>query len=295
VIRHWPASYHAPVTFQLACGPDGRAVLVDGDGVHDLERVSDRAFGSDPMEALARHRDLHAVAEGLAGTEPDTEFDVAKLGPPVPRPQKVFGIGLNYKDHAAESNNEIPDAPLIFTKFPSCLNGPAGDVIVWGPTTDWEAELVVVIGTGGRGIGGADAWDHIAGLTCGQDISERRTQRAGKPPQFSMGKSYDSFGPTGPAVVSVDSFDDPDDLEISCWVNDERKQHARTSLLIFSVPELVAFISGITTLVPGDMIFTGTPAGVGAAAGTFLSPGDVVRTTIEGIGTMTNNCVAPPG
>jgi len=281
------------MTFRLA-NQRGRAALLRGAGLFDLERHSDGKFGSDPMAALARHAELHAVARGLDDRQPDGVVDPAALEACVPRPQKIFGIGLNYRDHAAESKMELPRFPIVFTKFPNCLTGPAGNVILYGPTSDWEVELVVVIGSRGRDFAATDAWRHVAGLTCGQDISERRTQFATKPPQFNLGKSFDTFGPIGPAVVSVDHFANPDDLGLTCDVNGERKQNARTSDLIFPVSELVAYLSSITTLEPGDLIFTGTPAGVGAATGTYLKEGDVIESTIEGIGTMRNVCVAKP-
>lgn len=278
------------MAFRLATMHD-RAAILAADGVYDLERHSKGRFSADPMDAIARHAELHEVVAGLGGT-PDARLDSAALGLCVPRPQKVFGIGLNYRSHAAETGAEPPAAPLVFTKFPSCLAGPTSDVVVYGATTDWEAELVVVIGLRARDIPAEKAWQAVAGLTCGQDVSERTMQFASKPPHFDLGKSYDTYGPIGPAIVSLDQFSDPSDLAITCDVNGERRQEARTSDLIFGIPELIAYISAICTLEPGDLIFTGTPAGVGVMSGTFLKPGDTITTTIEGIGTMSNRCVA---
>jgi 2-keto-4-pentenoate hydratase/2-oxohepta-3-ene-1,7-dioic acid hydratase in catechol pathway len=204
----------------------------------------------------------------------------------------VFAIGLNYRSHAAESAMDLPPAPLTFTKFPSCLAGPHDDIVLSGNTVDWEVELVAVIGTGGRHIDRKDAWSHVAGLTLGQDISDRTVQLTGKPPQFSLGKSFDTYGPIGPALVSVDSFPDPDDIELWCDVDGERKQHGRTADLIFPVAELVEYLSGICTLEPGDLIFTGTPDGVGMASGQFLAAGQVVESGAAVIGTLRNRCVA---
>lgn len=277
------------MAFRLA-NQAGRAVLVRDDGVFDLERHSGGKFSSDVMDAIARHADLHEVAGGL-GADPDGPLDLDRLGPCVSRPQKVFGIGLNYRSHAEESNMEIPPAPLVFCKFSSCITGPNADVIVFGPTTDYEAELVVVMGSHARDIPADKAWDHVAGLTCGQDVSERATQFASKPPHFDLGKSYDTFGPIGPCVVSQDQLADPSNLGLTCDVSGERRQDSRTNDLIFGIPELIAYISGVCTLEPGDLIFTGTPSGVGAMSKNFLKPGDVVVTTIEGLGTMTNRCV----
>jgi len=281
------------MAFRLATMND-RAVLIANDGVYDLERHARGRFSDDPMHAIARHRELHEVAAALPRT-PDAALDPAALGPCVPRPQKVFGIGLNYRSHAEEAGVEIPEAPLVFTKFPSCLVGPASDVVIHGPTTDWEAELVVVIGSRGRDVAAAEAWTAVAGLACGQDVSERMMQFAAKPPHFDLAKSYDTYGPVGPAVVSLDQLADPSDLAITCDVNGERRQDARTSDLIFGVPELIAYLSAVCTLEPGDLVFTGTPSGVGAMTRTFLKPGDTVTTTIEGLGTMTNRCVAKGG
>ena len=276
--------------FRLAT-TEGRAALVANDGIYDLERHSDGAFSADAMEALGRHRELRDLAASLSGS-PDAAYDAAALGPCVPRPQKIFGIGLNYRAHAEETGAELPPAPLVFAKFLNCLAGPTSDVVIYGPTTDWEAELVVVMGSQARDIPADKAWDHIAGLCCGQDISERTTQFASKPPHFDMGKSFDTYGPIGPYVVSPDLLENPSNLAITCDVNDERRQDGRTDDLIFGIEELVAYISSICTLEPGDLIFTGTPSGVGVMTGTFLKPGDTITTTIEGLGTMTNRCIA---
>jgi 2-keto-4-pentenoate hydratase/2-oxohepta-3-ene-1,7-dioic acid hydratase in catechol pathway len=265
-------------------------VLLAHGGVYDLERHGGGRFSADPMRAIARHGALHAVAAALPPT-PDAPLGSATLGVCVPRPQKIFGIGLNYRSHAEEAGMEVPQAPVVFTKFPSCLNGPAGDVVLHGPTSDWEAELVVVIGTCARDVTREAALDVVAGFTCGQDVSERMMQFAAKPPHFDLAKSYDTYGPIGPAIVSLDQFADPGDLRITCDVNDRRRQDARTSDLIFDVPALIAYLSAVCTLEPGDLIFTGTPSGVGSMSGTFLAPGDTITTTIEGIGTITNRCV----
>lgn len=278
------------MAFRLAT-KDDRAVLVANDGIYDLEKHSNGAFSSDAMEAITRHADLHAVADGLSGS-PDGKFDEDELGICVPRPPKIFGIGLNYRAHAEESQMEIPPNPLVFAKFSNCLARGNADIIVYGPTTDYEAELVVVMGSHARDIPESEAWDHIAGFTVGQDVSERGTQFASKPPHFDLGKSFDTFGPIGPCVVSLDQLDDPANLALSCDLNGERRQTTQTNDLIFDIPKLVSYISSICTLEPGDLIFTGTPSGVGFMTGTFLKPGDVLVTTIEGLGTMTNKCVA---
>jgi 2-keto-4-pentenoate hydratase/2-oxohepta-3-ene-1,7-dioic acid hydratase in catechol pathway len=168
-------------------------------------------------------------------------------------------------------------------------------VVLSSDYVDWEVELVVVLGRGGRRIPEAQALDHVAGYCVGQDISDRRLQFADRPPQFCLGKSVDGFGPTGPAVVSLDAFADPNDLRLTCDVSGERMQDGRTSDMIFPVPTLVAFISGLCTLEAGDLIFTGTPSGVGSTRDPrrYLKAGETITSAIEGIGTLVNRCVAP--
>ncbi len=265
----------------------GEAVLLDG--------ADFWAMGMDPMDALADIDDLHRLwaNRGL----PDGQVSPAELGPPVPNPQQVFGYGLNYRDHIEEIDRVDPmgrtasEAPVVFTKFPTCLVGPAAPVKLVGEHCDYECELVVVIGIETRAADEAQAWDRIAGLMIGQDISDRALQTAASPPQFSLGKSRESFGPIGPALVSPDLVENPDDLAISCEVNGDLRQNSRTSFLMRPVAEMVAYLSTILTLHPGDLIFTGTPGGVGHAQGVYLKPGDVIRSEIEGLGAMDNPCV----
>jgi 2-keto-4-pentenoate hydratase/2-oxohepta-3-ene-1,7-dioic acid hydratase in catechol pathway len=274
----------------------GRASLVLGDRLCDLERGSGGRLPSDPMAALER---WDAVCEWARGRDPgdaDTPLDERDLGPPVPRPAKVFAIGMNYRAHAREAGMEIPKTPVVFTKFPNCLVGPRADIVLSSAWVDWEVELVAVIGRAGRRIPARAALGYVAGYCVGQDISDRRIQFADKPPQFSLGKSADTFGPLGPALVSLDGFADPNDLALGCEVSSERMQDARTSDMIFGVPELVEFLSGLCTLAPGDLIFTGTPSGVGSTRSPrrYLRDGDVIVSTIEGIGTLTNRCTVGP-
>lgn len=278
------------MTFRLA-NVAGRAALVDGDAVHDLEAASAGALGPDPMAAVAAHRRLHDLAPGLADRTPETTLAAAHLGPPVPRPRQVFGIGLNYADHIAESGVPTPEVPVVFTKFAGCIVGPTDDVVLHGDMDDWEAEVVVVIGTTARRVAAADAWSHVAGITAGQDVSDRALQFAASPPHFDLGKSHDTYGPTGPVLVSPDALDDPDDIALSCTVNGREVQRSSTRHLLFGVPALIEYLSGVLTLHPGDLVFTGTPSGVGMATSTFLAPGDVVVTEVAGVGTMTNRCV----
>jgi 2,4-diketo-3-deoxy-L-fuconate hydrolase len=269
-----------------------RASLVFGGRLVDVATRSDGRFSADPMDAFARWDEFADWADSLDPDDGDEPVDESSLRACVPRPQKIFGIGLNYRDHAEEADLPIPKQPLVFTKFPNCLVGPTADVRLTSDRVDWEVELVVVIGRGGRAIPEAVALDTVAGYCVGQDISDRRMQFAGKPPQFSMGKSADSFGPIGPAVVSLDAFADPNDLALSCTVAGESMQSGRTSNMVFSVAELIAFLSRHCTLAPGDLIFTGTPAGVGSIRRRYLQAGELIESTIEGIGSLRNRCVS---
>jgi 2-keto-4-pentenoate hydratase/2-oxohepta-3-ene-1,7-dioic acid hydratase in catechol pathway len=242
------------------------------------------------MAAWRQLGDLHRATVTIADEVPDGSLSDAGVRPPIPAPRSVFAVGLNYRSHADESKMEVPRAPLVFTKFPSCLAGPTDDIVLGGSTDDYEAELVVVIGRGGSDIAREDAWDHVGGLTVGQDVSDRTLQFAAEPAHFDLGKSRDTYGPIGPFVVSTDSFANPGDLLITCDVNAERRQEARTSGLIFDIPTLISYLSSILSLSAGDLIFTGTPEGVGASTLRFLKDGDLITTTIEGIGTMSNRC-----
>jgi 2,4-diketo-3-deoxy-L-fuconate hydrolase len=269
----------------------GRTALVDADGSwYDAEEVSAGAVSTDPMRAWLQLDELHRATAALADHAPDGRLEGTSVRPPLPAPRSVFAVGLNYRSHAEETGRDPSSVPIVFTKFPSCLAGAFDTVHLGGTTDDYEAELVVVIGRGGRHIERAAAWDHIGGLMVGQDISDRTLQFAAQPPHFDLGKSRDTYGPTGPVVVSPDSFSDPNDLAVRCEVNGEPRQDDRTTSLIFDVPTLVSYLSGILTLTPGDLIFTGTPDGVGAASQRFLRDGDVITTSIEGIGTLTNRC-----
>ncbi len=274
----------------------GRAGLQIGSRVADVERVSGGRFSADPMTAFADWDAFLAWARGVTEAQATEAFAEEDLGAPVPRPWKVFGVGLNYRDHAREAGLEIPSSPLIFTKFPNCICGPTSNVELSSGYVDWEVELVVVIGRRGRHIAAERAFEYVAGFTAGQDISDRKLQFSDKPPQFSMGKSIDTYGPIGPALVSLDAFAQPNDLALSCEVDGERMQDARTSDMIFSVSELIAYLSKSCTLEPGDLIFSGTPAGVGSARNPrrYLKPGETIVSAVEAIGTLRNRCVPRP-
>lgn len=270
----------------------GRLTLLTDRGGIDVETASQGRFKADPQAVFADWTAFRAWADSLRpdGAAPIADAD---LGCPVPRPTQVFGIGMNYRAHAAEAGLPVPQSPATFTKFPSCITGPFADVELPSAHVDWEVELVVVIGARARRVAEGDAWKHVAGLTVGQDLSERVVQWAGGG-QFSLGKSFPGFGPIGPCLVTPDELANPDDLELGCSINGETMQKSRTSDMVFSVPRLIAELSAILPLLPGDIIFTGTPAGIGASRQPprFLQPGEVLTSSIEGIGTLCNLCIA---
>jgi 2,4-didehydro-3-deoxy-L-rhamnonate hydrolase len=268
----------------------GRAVLVLGDEVADVATASEGRFGPHPMRLFEEWASFVEFARTVdRGTGP---LDVQALRNPVPDPRQVFAIGINYRSHAQETGASLPELPATFTKYPSSLGGPYDDVALVGERTDWEVELVAVIGTRADHVAERDGWGHVAGLSVGQDLSDRHLQFAAGA-QFSLGKSRRGYGPIGPWVVTLDEIPDPDDLGLGCSVDGETVQDARTSDLVFSVPRLVAELSSVLSLLPGDVIFTGTPSGVGIARTPprFLAPGNVVESWIEHVGTIRNRCV----
>ncbi|MCX4765152.1 fumarylacetoacetate hydrolase family protein [Streptomyces sp. NBC_01275] len=256
----------------------GRSVLLTDEGAVDLP--------APPADDVFAHwDDLLAWSATATGARPYAEAD---LETPVPAPRQIFAVALNYRPHAAEAGYEEPAAPLVFTKFPTCLTGPYTTVDLPAGHVDWELELVAVIGREARRVPVEKGWDPVVALTVGQDLSERISQLAGRPAQFSLGKSYPGFGPVGPALVGLDEFPDRDDLELTCVLNGETVQHDRTANMIFPIPRLVSYLSEFCTLLPGDLIFTGTPAGVGnrRVPQRFLTPGDELVSRIEGVGEM---------
>lgn len=245
----------------------GRLVVIVADRAVDVRTASNGVFSSDPEAVYSRWTEFRtwAARTELSG---GISFDPADLGAPSPMPRQLFAIGLNYREHVKETGFAAPaGAPSVFTKFATSITGPVTEVVLpEGGHTDWEVELVAVIGRRAYQVYEADGWSHVAGLTVGQDLSERIIQMAGQPPQFSLGKSYPGFTPTGPWLVTPDEFDDPDDLELTCAVNGEQVQHGRTRHMILSVPALIARLSAVLPLLPGDVIFTGTPASTSASA-----------------------------
>lgn len=268
----------------------GRLMLevAPGRGI-DVERASNGRFGADVSHLYDRWDELVSWVRHELPDVPTIEIVAEEIGPPSPRPRQVFAVGLNYRQHASEAGLDLPTAPVIFTKFPSSVTGPCGVINLPRGPIDYEVELVAVVGRIASRVRAERALGHLAGLTIGQDLSDRELQIAGPAPQqFNLAKSFPRFSPTGPALVTLDEFDDPNDIAIECEVNGEQVQSARTGDMIFSLSEIVEYLSSIVTLFPGDLIFTGTPSGVGWARSPrlLLGDGDTLVTTAAGIGQM---------
>lgn len=280
------------VTFQ---GPDARAEagVLSGDRVIGLAA----AGFADIIAVLASGQEgLAKIASFVSNPPAGSAFHVssARLLAPVPRPPKLICIGLNYRDHAAEARQEIPKVPTIFAKFSNVVIGP-GEAIVLPKISrkpDYEAEFMFVIGTGGRHIAAEDWRRHVFGYTAFNDVSARDFQSATS--QWMIGKTFDTFAPMGPHLVSADEIPDPHGLDISLRIGDEVLQHSNTRELIFKIPDLVAYLSSVVTLEPGDVVATGTPSGVGFARKPprYLQPGEEVIVSIDGIGELRNPVVA---
>jgi 2-keto-4-pentenoate hydratase/2-oxohepta-3-ene-1,7-dioic acid hydratase in catechol pathway len=281
---------------------DGRAVLVTSEdpsrlrGV-DVETASAGKFGPGLAGVYADWDGFRSWAADAGDVTDATDsadapgvvgFGREQLGCPSPAPRQILAIGLNYSEHAAESGFTVPETlPPTFTKFVSSLTGPDCTVVLPpGGNTDWEVELVAVIGRTAEDVAEDEAWGYVAGLCVGQDISERVSQLAGPAPQFSLGKSFPNFAPVGPWLVTPDAVPDKDDLALGCSLDGETVQSGRTGDLVFSVPSLVSKLSRTITLFPGDLIFTGTPSGVGLGRTPprYISPGQRLDSWIEGIG-----------
>jgi len=273
----------------------GRAQFVVGSStefrVVDVEHSSNGSLPSDVMSCYSVWESLRAHAATLSSTD-GVSCSLEQLDCPVPQPRQLFAVGLNYKKHAEEMGSPIPSTPLTFAKFQSSINTPCGDVQLVGTTCDYESELVIVIGSGGTNISQADAWRHIAGITAGQDISDRTLQYSGVPPQFSLGKSRTGFTPMGPWVADMQHNPSRDDLRLTCSINGEIRQDTKTNDMIFDISEIVSYLSSICQLFPGDAIFTGTTSGVGHGhkPPIYLQRGDTIATTLEGVGMLRNRC-----
>jgi 2-keto-4-pentenoate hydratase/2-oxohepta-3-ene-1,7-dioic acid hydratase in catechol pathway len=229
-----------------------------------------------------------------AKAENKRALKTVKLMAPIPKPRKLLCVGLNYRDHAAETGATIPDVPTIFNKFATAVIGPGDDIVLpkVSKSPDYEAEFAFVIGRGGRHIAKEDWQDHVWGYTIVNDVSARDYQRATT--QWLMGKTFDTFAPMGPWIVTADEIADPHNVNIQLEINGEVLQNSNTRELIFKIPELIAFLSSVFTLEAGDIVSTGTPAGVGVARNPqrFLKPGEEVVITVQGIGELRNPVVA---
>jgi 2,4-didehydro-3-deoxy-L-rhamnonate hydrolase len=269
-----------------------RATLIrvteDGLTGLDVAKTSHGRYGSNVLDLLEDWESFRQWASGLSLAELTEPVDRRDLTAPVQSPRQVFAIGMNYKDHATEVSIDLPESPSVFTKFVSSITGPEATVELPSDSVDWEVEMVAVIGRGGRNIEGRDAWAHVAGLMVGQDLSDRREQFKNAAPQFSLAKSYAHFTPTGPWITTLDEVPDPAKLRMRCARGDQVLQDGTTANLLFDVPTLIAYLSSISALLPGDLIFTGTPDGVGfgRTPAQYLQPGDRLVSSIEGLGSI---------
>ncbi|MCY3764195.1 MAG: fumarylacetoacetate hydrolase family protein [Gemmatimonadetes bacterium] len=272
-----------------------RVGVRSGDSVVDVSRV-DPDLPPDLVSLLEAGPDALAAAGEAAERGEGIDAGAVRVVAPVQEPEKILCIGLNYADHAAESNMPIPSEPVVFSKFSSTIIGP-GDAIRLPSVTqsvDYEVELVVVIGTAGKDISESDAIDHVAGYTVGHDVSARDFQLEKPGGQWLLGKTFETFAPLGPDVVTPDEAGDPHNLGIRCILNGETVQDSNTAQLIFRVDQLIAYLSRVITLQPGDLIFTGTPPGVGMARDPqlWLKAGDTVVCEVDGIGRLENPVVS---
>jgi 2-keto-4-pentenoate hydratase/2-oxohepta-3-ene-1,7-dioic acid hydratase in catechol pathway len=284
-------------TLSTPAGP--RAVVLHGEQYLDLQ-ATDPALPNSVRALLEGGPELLKRVAALVGRGDAKTYPVAgaKYLAPIPDPLKVVCIGLNYRDHAEETGAAIPREPVLFSKFSSALQG-AGEPIVlpWvSDQVDFEAELVLVVGKKGRHIPKAQAMSYLAGYAVGHDVSARDWQTGKDAKQWLAGKTFDTFAPVGPVIVTADEVPDPHNLGIRLKINGTTMQNSNTKQMIFRADDLLAYISQVVTLQPGDLIFTGTPPGVGIARKppVFLKGGDVVEVEIDGLGTLRNPVVQEP-
>jgi 2-keto-4-pentenoate hydratase/2-oxohepta-3-ene-1,7-dioic acid hydratase in catechol pathway len=279
--------------------PNGpRAAVALADAYVDLH-ATDPGLPACMKSLLAASPAVRKLASEAAASKNAVKVaaNAVKLLPPVPNPGKILCIGLNYRDHAIEGNRPIPPEPVLFGKFPNTLIAHGEPIVIpkVAQKVDYEAELVVVIGKKGKHIpNDKSAFDYVAGYTCGHDVSGRDWQFRGEEKQWIIGKTFDTFAPTGPVLVTADEIPDPHNLQVQLRLNGTTLQNSNTKEFIFGVPHLLWYLSQVMTLEPGDLIFTGTPPGVGIARKppVLLKPGDVAEVEIEKIGVLKNPCVA---
>lgn len=267
-----------------------------GDSIIDLS-AADPSIPSAMKEFLEAGDSAVSRARAVinSGMHAISATDVT-IHAPIDNPEKIICIGLNYADHAAESGMPIPDEPIVFSKYASSIVGPDENIVAPSASSqvDYEVELVVVIGKRGRNISEDDALDHVAGYMVGHDVSARDYQLEKPGAQWMMGKTFDTFAPIGPDLVTTDDVPDPHNLGIRCILNGETVQDSNTSQLIFGVPKLIAYLAHVFTLTPGDLIFTGTPPGVGMGREPqlWLKQGDQVICEIDGLGRLENPVIS---
>jgi 2-keto-4-pentenoate hydratase/2-oxohepta-3-ene-1,7-dioic acid hydratase in catechol pathway len=277
------------VTFES--GGKGRpGLLTADDSVVDLTAAGFPTL----LDVIEAGSDGLAKAQMFVASADKLPLSSVKLLAPIPKPRKLICIGLNYRAHALETGSAIPDVPTVFNKFATAVIGPGADIVLpkVSKSPDYEAEFAFVIGKGGRHIAAEDWQKHMWGYTMINDVSARDYQRATT--QWLMGKTFDTFAPMGPWIVTADEIADPHNLNISLEIDGETLQDSNTKDLIFKIPDLIAFLSSVFTLEPGDIVSTGTPSGVGAARKPprFLRPGEEVTVKVEGIGELMNPVVA---
>lgn len=271
--------------------------LADGKprtGIVDGDVLIDTGLDATMVDLIASWDALKPSLETKAADGGGIPIDSVKLCAPVQRPGKIFAIGLNYADHIAESKMGTPERQVWFTKAQTSVNGPFDPIAIakGTATADYEVELVAIIGKRGKHIPADRAHEYVFGYCVGNDVTERMWQHA--TPQWSLGKSFDTHAPMGPWLTTADEIADPHALDIRCWVNGELRQSSNTQQLVFNLWEQIEHLSVGMTLEPGDVIFTGTPGGIGAAMDPrrFLAPGDVVRCEVEQLGTITGTMAA---
>ncbi|HCS41323.1 MAG TPA: 5-carboxymethyl-2-hydroxymuconate isomerase [Pseudomonas sp.] len=273
--------------------------VVQGDRVVNLDALLRTEALKDVSTLLASPEAMAAAREITATADNSVSLSQVRLEAPILRPGKFMALGMNYKDHEAEAlrmGMAIPTSQVWFSKQITCITGPFDEVHY--PRVcerlDYEAEMGVVIGKGGRRISEAEALNHVAGYFVANDVSARDWQA--KSPTWTLGKSFDTHGPIGPWIVTADEIADPQSLTVTLSVNGERRQHSSTELMTYSIARQIAYLSEVMTLEPGDILITGTPAGVGIAMEppTYLKVGDVVRVDISGIGHIENTIVDEP-
>lgn len=283
-------------TIQTPHGP--RAALAVADGYIDLH-ATDPGLPACVKTLLAASPAIRKIASEVASNKSAVKYaaNAVKVLPPIPHPGKILCIGLNYRDHAIEGGKAIPTEPVVFGKFANTLIGHGDPIILpkVAEKVDYEAELVIVIGKRGKHIPNTDAaFEYVGGYTVGHDVSARDWQFRGEEKQWIIGKTFDTFAPIGPVLVTSNELTNPHKLQIQLRLNGTTLQNSNTKEFIFGVPHLLWFLSQVVTLEPGDLIFTGTPPGVGIARKPpiLLKAGDVAEVEIEGIGTLRNPVVA---